>query len=209
MDTASYWKQPHFLFCITSYVSDTPMLEIQHFNQMQFSNIFALFISISKSADNSTTMELISPLILIFWSFASVSMYCEFGTAVTDEFARFSDELCQCAWYSLPNGIQKMLVIFIAETQEPIIVRGFCNIMCTRQTFKTVNNFILINHHQRSNFFKFPAIFFILFRRFMRHFHILWRSNESMVKCYRVVSNKFSTSKHIGKSNGHQPYCCF
>lgn len=141
-----------------------------------------LLISILKSEDDSNSMELISPLLYAFWSFAPIFMYCEFGNAVTDEFESFSDELCQCKWYSLPIELQKMMVVFIEGTQEPIIVRGFCNIVCIRDSFKKVTSFFIF--YFRSKWFIYSVTFFILFRQLMRDFHTLSHFNEWMVECW-------------------------
>lgn len=66
-------------------------------------------------------------------------MYAEFGNSVTDEFEKFNDELCRCKWYLWPIEMQKSMIIFIVGTQEPVLIRGFCNIVCIRETFKKVN----------------------------------------------------------------------
>lgn len=126
----------------------------------------------------ATATELISPLVLASWSFASVFLYCEFGASVTTEFAKFDDELYQSKWYSLPVEIQKMMMIFIASTQKPVFIRGFCNIVCIRDSFKKVHGFFF----SASKWQKITSVTFIHFRRFMRDFHTSWHFSKSAVK---------------------------
>lgn len=101
--------------------------------------MFWQFISILKSENESSLTELIPPLILALSSFGPLLLYCEFGSAVTDEFESFSNELYQCKWYLYPIEIKQMMVIFIAETQDTVFVQGFGNIVCVRDSFKKVN----------------------------------------------------------------------
>lgn len=115
-----------FFALLVEYTKHTVTNHISEFN----------FFLILKSENDSNSTKLISPLLLASWSFGPVYIYCEFGTAVTTEFAKFDDELYQCKWYSYSIEIQKMMLIFIAETQDPVFIRGFCNIVCIRDSFK-------------------------------------------------------------------------
>lgn len=101
-----------------------------------FYNFFSNFSSILKSENSSNLSELISPLVLAAWSFGSVFLFCEFGIKVTNAFEEFGDELYQCKWYSFSTETQQMMVTFLAETQDPAFVRGYCNIVCLRDSFK-------------------------------------------------------------------------
>lgn len=74
----------------------------------------------------------------MFWSFAMCAFFCEFGAMVTEQFDVFDDEIYFCNWYLLPIKMQKMHLIFIQNTQEPAVIRGYANIRCTREIFKMV-----------------------------------------------------------------------
>lgn len=63
---------------------------------------------------------------------------CELGEQLSSKFAEFSDALYQCDWHSFPNEAQKVLLALMMFAQEPVIVKGFANILCARESFKKV-----------------------------------------------------------------------
>lgn len=80
-------------------------------------------------------------VVLIFWAFTIIFFYCEFGEMVTQEFIAFDEVLCQCDWYKFPIDLQRMLAIFILDTQQPTFICGYGGIQCARDAFKNVNIF--------------------------------------------------------------------
>lgn len=68
-----------------------------------------------------------------FWFHSS-----ELGEMLMRKFNEFNDAFYQCKWYFFSIEMQKMLLIVIANTQQPIFVQGFGNISCTRDSFKKV-----------------------------------------------------------------------
>lgn len=70
-----------------------------------------------------------------------IAIVCESGERVMQQFSNYNDELNQCQWYLLSNNMQLMLLIFMNEVQQPIHIRGYGNIVCTRDSFKEVNIF--------------------------------------------------------------------
>lgn len=87
---------------------------------------------------NLNPFELVIPSMIIVWTFGIISFHCEFGEFVMNQFGKFNDQLCQCNWYLLPIEIQRILVIAMLNTQQPVIIRGIANAMCTREVFKKV-----------------------------------------------------------------------
>lgn len=85
-------------------------------------------------------MEFLKPLIGIVGAFVLIFLLCELGETVTNQHELLNDELCQCDWYLFSVGMQKLLVIFISLTQQPVLIRGFANIQCVRDTFKRVRS---------------------------------------------------------------------
>lgn len=81
---------------------------------------------------------MIATIFLVFWAFTIIFLYCELGKAVTDAFDSFEEDLCQYKWYLLSVDIQQMMIIFMNDTQQPAVLRGFGNITCTRESFKNV-----------------------------------------------------------------------
>ena len=80
-------------------------------------------------------------LVVVSWAFVMIYLYCEFGEMVTLQFNTFHELLCQCEWYRFPIDVQRMLVIFMLDTQQPASIRGYGNIECTRDAFKNVSFF--------------------------------------------------------------------
>lgn len=66
-------------------------------------------------------------------------MYCNLGEDITSQFQTFSVELGQREWYLLPYEIQRLYCIVIANAQHPTNVRGYGNLLCTRDAVKRVS----------------------------------------------------------------------
>lgn len=101
----------------------------------------------------SNPLEIIYILTAItemFWSFAMCAFFCECGERVSQQFNQFDDEIHRCHWYALPIQIQKMHLIFMQDTQQPIIIRGYPNIWCSREIFKMVKSccFCINNYNE-------------------------------------------------------------
>lgn len=87
----------------------------------------------------------------IFWSIAIVFFFCEFGERVSNGFEESSYMLKQLDWYSYPYEMQRLLPTVMIIGNEPVSVRVFGNISCTRGTFREVihmesDKFIAIIH---------------------------------------------------------------
>lgn len=96
-----------------------------------------------QSADNLNPAVLALPLILMFWSIATIFYYSEFGDMVMNKFHIFSDHSLRCRWYRFPRTIQKMFLIYLVDAQRECNIRGYGNTICTRNAFKEVHfNFI-------------------------------------------------------------------
>lgn len=92
-------------------------------------------------------------LCMLLWSFGIVFSFCEVAQVCTDEFEHLNDELHQCSWYLYPIKLQRALVIVMSNAQMPMIIRGFANSSCTRESFRQVINLIFTKFHcQKSQF---------------------------------------------------------
>lgn len=78
------------------------------------------------------------PCTELAWAFVMISFYCEFSEMVCDEFEQFNEELHRYEWYLIPMEMQRIYLIFLLDTQQLTVVRGYGNILCTRVTFKAV-----------------------------------------------------------------------
>lgn len=103
-----------------------------------------------KSSHNSNPIELIFPLLLVFWSFSILFLVCECGEKVSDQYRMYNDTLYRYTkWYLLSNEMRRLLVVVMSNTQQMVTICGFANTRCTRDTFKRVSwTYININ---RSN----------------------------------------------------------
>ena len=99
--------------------------------------MYFIFLSF-KSEDNPNYDEVSNTILNTFWVFLSIFFYCELGQTMADQFSCFDDELYQCDWYLFPIEVQQMLVILMSGTQMPMTVKGYANIVCTRESFKNV-----------------------------------------------------------------------
>lgn len=82
--------------------------------------------------------ELSMALIIFISGCIMIFTYCELGQMVNNQFEMFSDELDQCNWYTFALKMQQMLIIFTANAQQPTMIRGYGNVLCTRETLKKV-----------------------------------------------------------------------
>lgn len=68
---------------------------------------------------------------------------------LTDQFDEFNDKLEQsCDWYLFPHEVQKMYAIILVNAQQSTHLESYANIICTRETMKTVNESGLLEAFQ-------------------------------------------------------------
>lgn len=76
-------------------------------------------------------------IILTFWSFFQVFVFCESSEYIARQFDDV-DIYMLWDWYTYPTVIQRIFPIVQIDTQKPVVLQGFGNISCTRETFKRV-----------------------------------------------------------------------
>ena len=91
----------------------------------------------------------------VFWAFALLFLFCEFGQKLTNHFDQLNVAINDCDWTSFPKKIQKILPIIMQNTQRPVVLRTFENASCSRETFKRVSflklkTFIEFNYYDLS-----------------------------------------------------------
>lgn len=91
------------------------------------------------------------------WSFILLFLFCEGGEQLTGEYNKLDEALCQCKWYLYPIVMQKMLLIFMPNTQAPMLIQSYGNLVCARNSFKTVKT------SNSSLFFEIISSFFYIF----------------------------------------------
>lgn len=95
-----------------------------------------------KSDDCLTPTDLTTTLLIISWSFIIIFSCSELGETMAFQFNVFHELLCQSNWYEFSIDMQRMLIIFMLDTQQLAFIRGYGNIVCTRDAFKNVNIFL-------------------------------------------------------------------
>lgn len=77
------------------------------------------------------------------YSFGRIFFLCELGEKVTYQFNVFNEKVGDCKWYSFSIEMQRVYLIVLAGAQDPAIVQGYADTVCTRDAFKNVTlNFI-------------------------------------------------------------------
>lgn len=92
---------------------------------------------------SKSLFELIPPLCLGSWSFVAIFLICETGERVTTSFEEFDLELRESNWYTFPIDLQRMLIPVMIYTQQPVIIQGYGNTLCTRFALNKVRRFVI------------------------------------------------------------------
>lgn len=118
------------------------LVEYIHFCSLHsawFTNqYFSFFSQFPKWADDSNTLETSLLFFVSIWMVIFLSIICEPGARVTNQFEVFENELSQSDWYLLSIAMQRMYVIFLLDTQNPVEMLSYANIPCGRDTLKKV-----------------------------------------------------------------------
>lgn len=115
------------------------------------------FISRTKSKDNVNPIEIFRPAFVVFWSIVIVFVDCECGERLAQQFNEIDTEYSQSKFYFFPVDLQRMYLILMLDIQQPVYIRGYGNIVCTRDFFKEVTHHIKYS----SDFFLVNSLHFI------------------------------------------------
>lgn len=88
--------------------------------------------------DDAKLIDISAVVLAGFWVFGLLLFVCELGERVSLHFDMFAEELEQCNWCELPIKMQRMYLIFLADTQQPVQIECYANVILTRQTFQAV-----------------------------------------------------------------------
>lgn len=88
---------------------------------------------------DSNAIELLFQSFLMVWSFVFVSLFCELGEMISEEYEEIDQRLFECNWHKFPIEMQRMFVIATVNFQQPVYIRGYGDILCTRETLKKVS----------------------------------------------------------------------
>lgn len=140
------WALLTIITTLLIFLTELVNIHFISFQELNVSNFLSWNFIITvmyfqKSMDNlnSNPMGIITPLTLLAWSFVLIAITCECGErCVTERFHLFEDKLNRCKWYLMTLNMQRMVLIFISDAQQPAYMHGFANIVCTRDYFKKV-----------------------------------------------------------------------
>lgn len=96
------------------------------------------FLARTQSERVSNPSELPFTILIAFWSFTLIFVFCMLGEIVTQQFNTFNEVLCRTDWYLLTSELKQMLVILMSIAQKPAYVHGYGNTIFTREAFKKV-----------------------------------------------------------------------
>lgn len=85
------------------------------------------------------SVDAVTVVILVLWVFVLLSIFCDFGQKLTDQFESFEAEMYKCKWYIFPIKMKHFFRFAIMNAQELVAIQGFGNIGLSRRTSKTVN----------------------------------------------------------------------
>lgn len=75
----------------------------------------------------------------------------ELGERVTTQFDTFDEQLCQSHWYFYPIEMQRIVLIFMLDSQQLVSIRGFGSIVCCRGFFQSVSLHVRLHSIQTYN----------------------------------------------------------
>lgn len=84
-------------------------------------------------------MVLFESIALCFGSLSLVLLACEAGQRFSNAFSEVDNAFCQLDFYLLPMEIRRILPAVVIYVQEPLYVKFFGNLCCTRAQFKQVS----------------------------------------------------------------------
>lgn len=123
------------------------LLWLQHVRRKSILNTDYFFNFITATTFNyflfqalihSNIFDLLYVIMYLICTLGQLFLFCHFGNQLTDTFGTIYDTFYQCDWYLMPLKIQKIMPTILNAAQEPVFLRGFGNITCTREMFKKV-----------------------------------------------------------------------
>lgn len=192
MDVYKFIIMSHFSWSIITICGTLLIITVelvQVFLEFCF-HLLWYFCNTFQSDANIDPLLLASSVGEVFWSFSIVFIYCDFGERVTSEFNQITEAVYQFDWYTFPMKIQQMMPNIIIATQEPVVVRGFANTMCTRESFKmvSINEFAASILFSMTQFeikeWQYSIVHLLFFRWSMEVFLTSWLYVDSVIKTH-------------------------
>lgn len=81
---------------------------------------------------------------------------CEVGQRLTNSFDGLNGAISHLNWYLLPIEIQRLLPVIVMNVREPVVIRCFGSVLCSRAQFRKVSSAIRLSSlcvHALLNFY--------------------------------------------------------
>lgn len=65
-------------------------------------------------------------------------LLCDFGEEVSTSFSLLGAAIFNVSWHLFPMAQQKYIILMTAMAAKPILMGGFADMHCSRETFKKV-----------------------------------------------------------------------
>lgn len=78
-------------------------------------------------------------ILSVVYAFMVFFISCELGQRLNVAFDECSELVDQFAWYRFPKEVKRLLPLTLNFTQQPIELKCFGSVACSRETFETVS----------------------------------------------------------------------
>lgn len=82
--------------------------------------------------------EILNIFVMLFWASVQIFIFCELGENLTERFNRIPIIIYDSEWYNFPKDVRRALPTVMIAAQQPMVLQGFANLKCTRESFKKV-----------------------------------------------------------------------
>lgn len=124
--------------CLLGMNAVNVMLVLSHRNLNQITITVCFFIY-SQTTDN--LVAFIQFLVCALIILTDVSLFCLFGQETTENYEDIYRTMCShLMWYEFPLDIQKLIPLILVNAEEPVYLKGYFALCCTRDFMKSVSN---------------------------------------------------------------------
>lgn len=96
------------------------------------------------------------------YAFGSVLIICEMGQRMSYAFDEIGDMIWHLDWYSYSNKLQRMLPTVMMAAKQPVAVKFFGSLSCSRDSLQKA--LLFINMENRSTILLIQFLMRIVFR---------------------------------------------
>lgn len=173
------------VICIAGIIIQTELVEFKQFHIAFLLHLFLWMFHLcfhSKLSSNPSTAGILISTLMICWTLLFLFFCCELGEMVANRLNSLDNELCRCDWHVFSVEMRRFYIITMCNTQQATIIRGYGNMVCTRDSFKKVSFIQMYVIEIQSKIWAPNELKHHNFRLSMEHFLISWCFTESLHK---------------------------